>query len=323
MYSVSKYYLLLIFLILATSSCETEIEFPESKEQSRLVVNSVFSPELPWSVEVSHTYKIVQNSKTDNIVRDANVNICEYNNNVLIDTYDLHFKNGVYISLDNKVPHAGNLYEIKVSNRKYPAVKASSICTYPVVINRKSYKDEYKDEEKLLSVDAEVQVQLSKGSRIFTMVVLVDSIDVINRVQTVRSIPDLILTGFSEYSDYSVFVDASTDAATIQWSNDINLSDDINDLVKDYHFPTGIEVGEEDVPNRGDIDDNKRNAKKYISIIYLLNLSSELYNYGISIQDYTDSKGNPITEKDRPTLYSNVTDGYGLFASISEKIVIE
>lgn len=323
MISVSKYYLLLIFSILVISSCETDIEFPETKEQSRLVVNSVFSPEVPWSVQVSHTYKLVDNSKIDNTVKDAEVVILEYKNNQLLDTYNLYYKDGAYVCLEDKVPHAGNFYEIKVYSDFYPNVKAMSICTDPVVINRKSYKDHYYEATKTLNVDAEVEVKLSTNSRIFTMAVVVDSLEVANRVQTVRSIPDLILTGFSKNSDYSIFVDESTDAATIQWNNDILLPDNINSLVKDYYYPTGVEVDEGDVPNRGDINDNKRNTKKYISIIYLLNLSSELYNYGISIQNYTNSKGSPITDKDRPTLYSNVENGYGLFASVSEEILLE
>lgn len=109
--------IIIFFFPFLLSSCikESEIKIPSIK--SKLVVNSLFTPDSSFTVYVNHTTKVYDTSKT--YIDNATVQL--FSNGGLIETI-ISMGNGLYKS--NFYPTANTEYEVKVKANSYDDVEA-------------------------------------------------------------------------------------------------------------------------------------------------------------------------------------------------------
>ncbi len=144
---INSFQLILAFLSLAFTSCETEIDFSGKDTSTLLVLNSIITPDSLIKVKVSESRFFLDNDSKFNDVLNATVKIWV---NDIEKPALLHKGEGLYVS--SYMPKAGDKIRITAKNDKYaevrsftemlPAIPVSSIDTsskiidrYPVYIN--------------------------------------------------------------------------------------------------------------------------------------------------------------------------------------------
>jgi Domain of unknown function (DUF4249) len=110
----------LIATVIFFQSCTRVMEIDIPPLDSKLVVNAYFSPDSTWQVRVSRSIAILDTTRDISPIMNALVTI-KRENTQLLDT--LIFQKGFYVS--NKKPEIGQLYTLKVEAAGYPVVTAS------------------------------------------------------------------------------------------------------------------------------------------------------------------------------------------------------
>ena len=106
--------------IICMEACIKDIEIPIPSTAKYLVANCIYSPDSVWSVEVSNTVSVIDNSAQQPI-NGAVVQI--FKNGTLLET----LKNsgvGKYSSTNNNYPVAGEKYSMKVSAPGFNDIEA-------------------------------------------------------------------------------------------------------------------------------------------------------------------------------------------------------
>jgi hypothetical protein len=116
-----------IYLLLLTNlSCETIVDVDLKEPDSKIVVNSFFSPDSVWQVRVTKSRFILSNKNDFDVDDKALVTIRDFNNNIvetLLPTVD-QFNKIVYKGISK--PELGKVYSIKVESTGNISVAATS-----------------------------------------------------------------------------------------------------------------------------------------------------------------------------------------------------
>lgn len=116
---INSFQLILAFLSLAFTSCETDIEFSGRDTSTLLVLNSIITPDSLIKVKVSESRFFLDNDSKFNDVLNATVKIWV---NGIEQPALLHKGNGLYVS--SYMPKAGDKIKITAKNDKYKEVKS-------------------------------------------------------------------------------------------------------------------------------------------------------------------------------------------------------
>ena len=123
----------LFLTTLLVSSCETTEKIDDFPlRPSKLVVNSFFSADSLWEIQVSKSLSVLDNA---DLLKVNNASIDIYKNSELIDTIrgpgtDGWYRSGLYL------PEAGENYSIEVSTPDFPISSMQrmlprSLCQFP------------------------------------------------------------------------------------------------------------------------------------------------------------------------------------------------
>lgn len=113
--------LFVLAIALVSTSCEEEFKIDTSDFQSRLVVNGLFTHDVPWSVSVTNSKNLLDNETDILTVEDAIVEIYSKDGRHL---YNLNLDENGLFSNEDIAPSYGQCYTIKVSAEGYPTAVA-------------------------------------------------------------------------------------------------------------------------------------------------------------------------------------------------------
>ncbi|MBN1950779.1 MAG: DUF4249 domain-containing protein [Bacteroidales bacterium] len=289
--NILKSALFLAFLCLF--SCEKEVTFREVEVPDRLVVNSLISPDSLISVHLSHT----MSSKVAALLSIDGATIDLFENNIYLETLVVN-QNGIYTSQTTR-PSFGREYKLEINAQGYETTISSDITPYQKIEikNLQIIKDAFINED---------------GNTLNEVRYTISDPEFEDNFYETRVI---IAYHSDDETSYVIPYMTSKDPAILQEA-------DI------YYYPESILL-----------EDNLFNGEeKEISLYYregicygcveptiiveLRSISSNFYKYKKSLirhlnnqsSDIWDGMANPVQ------LFTNVENGYGIFASYTSDI---
>ena len=288
-----KYLYLFLFLFLL-SSCIKEIKIKTDTIEKLPVINCIFSPDSVFKVYVCLPIEIT--SAEPYYVEDANVTITG-NNNTKLQLYYTG-KNGIYKSTQK--PKINVLYTLEAKVQDYKTVKASDMIPEPVVIDNVEYYYDY----DVLNNDS-----ISMSRITFT--------------------DDYIIENFYDYNVFFINEDGkkiySTEPHYFKFTPDNVLlaEGDIEFFPNSFFFSDDYFNGQTyilSVPfGNSDYKEFRTTSKSYYLFrkfwtrhYYYQNNDRNIGN-GLSDIDFLDI----LNMSDPIEMYTNIENGYGIFAGYS------
>lgn len=275
---------LLIFIMIATQACVTDLEFNNPNFKSKLVVNCVFNPEDDFTVHLTKSRNILD---PDDIISPiSNALVVLKNANDQIDFQLEEIDEGIY-ALPGLKPLAGNIYTINVSADGYESVMAQS---HVPEINSNFVIDtsiiDY-DGQQIFKVD--IQISDFEGTGNYYMWEL----------------------AFLQGSDRILSNIKTTDAQTEQISYPDSKQTKIflNDNLFDGQDYSTSFYSAEAFSNPG---------TSTTSEVRLFSVSKDLYEYYRTFELYQSLNTNSNTNLSSPIhVHSNIENGLGIFAGFN------
>lgn len=134
-----SYLFILAVLFFLVSSCEKEVELKQKEERQKLAVICSFSPDEPFSIHVSKSHSLFSEQPQDDITSEALVEICEAD--ILIEKI-LPSPNGSVEDRGTKfqsisaTPKTQKKYTLKIKMDGVEPITAISVIPNPVEISR-------------------------------------------------------------------------------------------------------------------------------------------------------------------------------------------
>lgn len=282
----TNYILFALLVALSTVACEKYIEFDAEVKQPKLVLNGLFNADSTWHVHVSHSLSVIDNESLGD-VEDATVRIVDSNGN-LVETL-VHDEDGNYVG--STMPAINTNYMIEASAPNYTSVSATD--HIPVQVNIISFDTstvagEFGEETIRLTVKFtdpnEANFYQLRVRQIDTFSFGGGFYDYIYMRSTDPVFENL---GENKGSSYGLFRDPLFNGQTYE----------VTVLLDSWAFNSGYDVE-----------------------ILLINGSEAMYNYRLSYDRYINSNGDPFAQPVQ--VYSNVENGFGLFAGFSQDTLL-
>ena len=288
-------YFILIFTLL---SCEEEITFSNNAFKPQIVLNSIFTNDSIWVVNLTHSSSVFSENTAPKYIDDAKIVITDSRGEQECVLY--YEGNGVYKSF-KCTSGQEELYRILVSTKKYGTVSAES--RIPARANIKDLKisisQEYKDASDIFFtiqdnsqesnyfiwsiVDVDTSINVVTNDNGFKLDVVKWVTDV--RREVVKSLPSKL--------------DASISATELE----LDKSSTLPRLVTSKDFtPSGS---------------GPSGTSHEVPMLRLMTVSPDLYNYYKSLQEYVKASNGQTSVIEPGKLYSNVKGGMGIFAGYS------
>jgi hypothetical protein len=302
--------ILLIFAV----GCETTEKIDEFPlRPSKLVVNSYFTADSAWAVQVSKSLSVLDNADIK-FINDASITI--YENDVWLDTLNASDGGGWYYS-DRTRPSAGKKYSIEVTTPKFEnTVTAEEILPEAVpitdvkisIIDSSFYRNSWIEgngklvEEINGNVEGTIDITFS------------DPAGINNYYQ---------ISAFSYYTYIDYIFDPENpetmdsiiyyNKEEVRFSTDDPVADNADNYISKLYFSDDIIDGQ-DYQLKLEFDTwiNSYDKEYYVELI---SMNKAGYLYRKSVKEYLNSSGDPFSE---PVLiYSNIENGFGIFAGYS------
>lgn len=317
-------------------SCEEEIILDTGDFESKLVVNSLFNHEIPWSIHVSNTRNILDNSTRIDDITNAKVEIYNQNNEFLYELY--HIENGVY-GREDFSPSPSRGYSVKVSAPGFHAVTAKSFVPEKsklMIYNFSIIPNETYDD---VEVDFEIEDRSKLESYYIWEIVSIDETteggngvdplskswidDLTNKsnalVEESREILEGDSFGDGTYRGTYNSIDGNRSIKLVNNVPSVNAQHVTSLLAKaepNVNLPE--EINHHSLLNGNDEEsEGEKVVLKYE--LRVMSISKELYDYYSSVEEYikfkNDSDGVPYE------IYTNVSNGLGIFAGFSESVI--
>lgn len=290
-------HILFLFLLPMLWACEEEVYFSNNGFTPRIVLSSIFTNDSIWVVTLTHSQSIFDESADKPYIDDATIVIT---NKVGAQECQLfHTGKGIYKSF-RCTSGQDEYYKISVYSPQYGSVTAES--TIPAIAEltniQVSSSDEYEDASE---ISFNIQDNSVEDNYYIWSVVEVDT------------------------SLHSVHDESGLKLDTRQWVNDVSkeLSGSTSGKLN-----TSLSASEFDLENlttspklitskfngKGEQQGGGSNVKNKVWMIRLMTVSSDMYRYFNSLQDYVRASNNQNSTVDPSKLYSNVKGGLGIFA---------
>ena len=282
-------------IILLFCACEADLKIDGLQTQSKLVVNSVFSPDSTWTVHVSKTRNIFTESKNAMTVDHAEVAIVDLETGEQIDL--ISQGEGLY-SVKLLKPIPGREYEISVKADGFEDVFARDETPFPVEVNFVKEEVIEHNGSDVLKVDFEI---IDKGGQenYYVWELVVTKID--QEEEGGSEIKDVALIGSLDTN-----IDDSANGVKEQKKLFItDLTFDGSNYNTSFYTDPGFEDGQ----SEGEDDPNIVYEKElHISVI-----SKNYYLYLRSLELYENSGNTSSTVSQPAEIFTNIENGLGIF----------
>jgi hypothetical protein len=286
-----------ILLILASTffSCEKEIEFEDEYTKRKLVVESLFEADSTWKLRLTHSASVLDDNEI-NPVTNAAVSITDINGSPLATLN--HTADGYYESAVS-IPAAGLAYKLNIAASGYDNVNSESSIPSHVPIISWDTTTVTLHSENYKKCTIRFQDPATEGDHfvIFPAELywypLYDAFG--NPYDTVRKYRDLRVGSASPY------VENSHDATDLQYR--LYLTDNLmngNEVEVEFYLPLWW-------------------AGQNPFAIILYHATEEFYFYRYSLDTYLNSYYDPFSQP--VVVYSNITNGLGIFAGSNKSII--
>jgi len=289
----------ILFLLLTIGlfqSCDNEISVPEFK--ANLVVNSTFSTENLFTVNVTQSRNILDPASSIDFVSGASVEIKDITTGI---THELEYMEEGNYSLPGFLPVYGSEYEIEVNAEGFEAVTAMSRVPYSVFIDFKK-RPVFHEGEVATEIDLSFSDETNDENFIVWEIVqgynspVYDAFD----FSDIGDNPVLLTSDFE--SSESVLPDQTLQSRVF-----------LNNPITDGTFATNFiaPVNPASAASSGNTEEDRM----YLRV---MTVSPQLYEYLKSIEIYRLT-GKANSSISTPLdIYSNVDGGLGIFAGFSE-----
>lgn len=329
---------LLLVSILLCSSCEEEFKIDTSDFESKLVVNSLFTHDVPWSISVTNSKNILDNNVEISTVEDALVEIYSKDGRHL---YDLYLDENGFFSNDEIAPSYSQSYTVKVSAPGYPSAVAQDKVPSEgkLTVNKTTIKDTEGN-----VIDTEITFFIGKEDEETYLIWELYNEEEIGENGIEESKRNLTSSWLNQlYSNPRSVIDrggvkigktingnVTTTLETLLQLQDGgkgdgpgNVGDSDISNVK-VHTSHDLNIGSLGVGNgeggESGEDGGSSSEQDPAYELRVMTISKELHDYYNSLEDfYRFDPGS--TEVSLPKVHSNVRNGYGIFASFHEQVV--
>ena len=297
----AKYFGLLLLLSIFWS-CEEEIYFADRNFQPRIVLSSIFTNDSIWVVNLTHSQSIFDDSQEKPVIEDAKIVIT---NRVGAQECQLfHTGNGVYKSF-KCTSGQDQYYKISVYSPTYGSVTAES--TIPAFAELSNIEVvESQEFEDASEISFNIKDNSTDNNFYIWSVVEVDT------------------SAHSAENPNNFKID------TRQWVSDVskeirdNTSSKVNTSLSASEFEletlgSGPKLITSRFNGKDGVGGNQGTVKNKVWMIRMMTVSSDLYNYYQSLQDYVKASQNQNSQVDPSKLFTNVKGGLGIFAGYTVK----
>jgi len=295
-------------------SCEKEAKLDQAAVAQKLAVSCNFSPNEPFSIELSKTQSIFSGTIEDNIVDEAHVSIS-------LDNQVIEEINGITTSINSGtkfeskliLPEAKKIYTLKVEVDGVEAIIATSEIPDAVEISHASVGEisllsAYEVFEPVYQLIQPYDVRLSfqfsdpENQTDYYQISFYQELTLLDTVASATT-PDTskILKPLSEFT----FIDESLTQNYNVTDGGILFKDtNFDGMNKEFLFEPRFEL------------DRSIYAEPSNIIIELRSISKEYYNYYTSVYRQTSQANVPFS--DPFIIFSNIENGYGVFAGYNK-----
>ena len=304
--------IILFSLFLLCSTCEKEVELNIKEVDSKLAILCDFSPDEPFILELSKSKSINSTQLFSNIINNADVQICV--NNELIETIppinsssDANTKYQSSVAL----PKIKQVYTLKVEVDGLEPITATSSIPEVVEISHSSIGEinsYLMDDGETVSYEVRLGVQIEDPANVTNYYQISFYQEVLTSEPAVQE--NNIET--SSNNGYSLIdEDITSNFNLINGGvlfKDLTFNGTTKELVFQplfYYKPENLSTNATSTPIN--------------IIIELRSVSEEYYKYYTSIYRQSSQESTPFSN---PTvIYSNIKNGYGVFAGYSKSTV--
>jgi len=300
----------LLNLFLVVSTCEKELQLNAEEVDSRLAIMCDFSPDEPFVLELSKSKSINSAKLESNIINNADVQIC-VNNEVIETILPLNSSSDANTKYQSTValPEIKQIYTLKVEVDGLEPITATSSIPRAVEISHSSIGEINSfltDDNETVSYEVRLGVQME------------DPVDETNYYQISFFQEVLTSTPSIQQNEIKVIPSEGYSLIDDDLTNNFNLIDggilfkdlSFNGTTKEFVFQPLFYFKPE----------NLNTTSTPINIIIeLRSVSEEYYKYYTSVYRQSSQENTPFSS---PTvIYSNIKNGYGIFAGYSKSIV--
>ncbi|HPW65464.1 MAG TPA: DUF4249 domain-containing protein [Salinivirgaceae bacterium] len=291
---------LLIAVIVFLFACEreTKVDIPES--EPKIVVSCLLIPKKNIEIYICQSIYIYDTKEIP--ITNATVDL--YKENVMIETIP-HAENGFYRS--DLQPEIGKSYSVEINVQGFKTIKAQTSVPIPVTID---------------SIKTTRNVGTSvNGRKLSYYQMFISSAGANNDISYYKYIFEVLTDSLDGYGQLN-FNKAFSYDAVIMNEGDIYNRFFSTQLYNTSTFNLNLYF-EDPADLFFDID-----TVRFTISSQMYSLSQELYLYEKSLKKYTENQNNIFEQNNPPLIYSNIENGYGIFAGlsfsnvISERVVI-
>jgi len=290
----------LLFLLclsaLFFSACEVDLKLDGIETQSKLVVNSLFSPDSIWIVHVSKSRNIFTDPVGIQDVEHANVIITDEGTG---ETFHLlYMRDGYYV---NKFlsPVPGTKYNIEVAAEGFKTVYSMDETPYRITIN--FINEEFVEHlgDVVLKVEFEI-VDRGGQENYYVWELIVTPLEDDENGES--SVKDVTLIGSLDMN-----IDNGTNGEKVRHKLFITDSTFDGSSYSTSFFYTDPSVNDQNEENEDDVNILYQKQLK-ISVI-----SKNYYLHLRSLELYENSRSISSTVSQPTEIYSNIENGFGIF----------
>lgn len=285
---------IILFLAVFFTACETDYILDAGSFKPSVVVNCIFKEGQPWIVNLSFSRDILNNRSDNFSIAKASVSVIEKSNGreiILRHTKDGNYQSDIY------PPQPDKTYELVVNVNGYDEIRATSIAP-----KKSNVVNIISDEVDKSTTKVNFEIQDNASNYYIWNVVSSSKVDPLdtayngNPKDLVRSI-----VKFNNLNGYlsGVGTESGNDAVSTGglFSSQVKNVDDEN---------SGTSGGQPGGPA----------SKKYLR---LMTVSKDLYNYYKTVEKFVISPNHNSSFSHTPEIYSNITNGLGIFAGYTEQ----
>ena len=325
------------------SSCEEEYHIDAGDFESKLVVNSLFNHEIPWSVHVSNSVNILDASTDIENVANARVEIYNHKGEFIYELF--HEGDGNY-RRDGHFPSEKGGYQIKVSAPGYKTVTAESFVPVKSTLSINNFSIIQNEKYEDLEVDFEIEDRSDLESYYIWEIVSINNDtgdgdgeagnlsdawidDLTNNPSDLVGGSSREILGGGSFGDgkYNGTYNSADGNRRVKINDlpdpKVNYVHEIQYLSKlDPNINLPGEISPNDDPDNEYVDGDEGGKVEYKYELRVMSISAELYQYYSSVEEYLNSHENNNHSNQVPyDIYTNVTNGLGIFAGFSESVI--
>ncbi len=297
--------LTICFIGLLISSCQKDLNLNQDDFESKLVINSVFSPDSVWLISVTNSTSILNSDSEITTIDDAQILLenRSQNREVVVESIG----NGMYAT-KGLLPVEGQEYEIFVSKDGYQTARS-----FTYVPSNAKAPDLFSIEEvntfsdKVYKVNLKIEDDPLRTN--FYIWELVSS--------SGRKNAGAVIKG-EELDELVTYLDTTLPTNQPKSGKLTALSSDGAFTGETYSEEFYIVPTPDQISDSSGGEQTNPTQKFYLKV---RSVSQDLFKYHQSLKQYQEFD-NVNTSISSPTqIYSNIEGGYGIFGSYSETII--